>query len=613
MRAGQLIAGRYRLEEQIGAGGMGVVWRAVDEKTSRVVALKRAVSTATDDSERMHRRMRREARIAAKLRHPHVVAFIDEVVEGRERWLVMEYVPAQSLAQILDRAGPLLPRQVTHIGAQIASALEAVHAEGVVHRDIKPGNILITEDGTVKLTDFGISRPIYGDVTMTDNGVISGTVAFLASEVADGQEATPASDVFALGATLFAAVEGMPPFGTADNPLLVLRRAAAGDLLPVRRAGPLTPVLSALLQPDPAKRPDATAARQMLEELAPTSIDGAGPGGSCWPVGSSGRPRRARRRAAVVAVAACAATLAIAAGIVVSRPDGPPLASPPLATPRSEISDGRSADPCALTNTTVLAQFGKTIRESARGNFNRCDVVVQSSSGSQVDVKVQLEPTAGVPVDEPGRVKITPQPETRNSCLRIVQRNGQDQVTTKVTIDAKMASGPTSADLCAMADATATHAVTVLSRGAIPPRGNTFHPASLALVNACELLDPGTLRPVLGDSVLSPKIGFGEWKCRWQSTTSALSVDVAFERDSVNKQPEGRATRIGERDARVRPRSDGLECDVLVAHRDDVDDAGKPVKEKLLIKVSGPQPSDQLCGPAETLAAAAATQLPPLR
>ncbi len=119
----------------------------------------------------------------------------------------MEYAPAQSLAQILEQLGPLRPHQVTHIGGQIASALEEVHANGIVHRDVKPGNVLVTEDGTAKLTDFGISRPIYGDVTMTDSGPVGGTIAFLASEVADGEQPTPASDVFALGATLWQAAE----------------------------------------------------------------------------------------------------------------------------------------------------------------------------------------------------------------------------------------------------------------------------------------------------------------------------------------------------------------------------------------------------------------------
>jgi serine/threonine protein kinase len=190
---------------------MGVVWRAVDEQECREVALKRAARGVDADDERTRRQLRREAKNAAKLNCPHIVAFIDEVTEGAERWLVMEYVPSQSLAWLLDRTGALSPQHVTHIGAQIASALEAVHARGIVHRDIKPGNILVTANGTAKLTDFGISRSICGDVT-TDSGVVRGTVAFMASEVAAGEALTPASDVFSLGATLFAAVEGTPPF-----------------------------------------------------------------------------------------------------------------------------------------------------------------------------------------------------------------------------------------------------------------------------------------------------------------------------------------------------------------------------------------------------------------
>jgi eukaryotic-like serine/threonine-protein kinase len=325
VRTGQVIAGRYRLQAQVGSGGMGVVWRAVDEELGQVVAVKRAARPAGADNDRMRRRMRREAKIAAGLHHPHVVAFLDEVVDSHERWLVMKYVPSQSLAQILDGFGPLHPHQVTHIGVQIASALEAVHAQGIVHRDVKPGNVLVTENGTAKLTDFGISRPLCGDVTVTDSGVIGGTVAFLASEVADGEQATPASDVFALGATLFAAVEGIPPFGTADNPLLVLRRAAAGDLLPFRRAGPLAPVLSALLQPDPAKRPDAARAGQMLQELAAAGNAGSRP--LRWPVGAAGRPRRSRRRA-VATAGACVAALATVAGLLVFRPAGSTSAGP---------------------------------------------------------------------------------------------------------------------------------------------------------------------------------------------------------------------------------------------------------------------------------------------
>lgn len=240
----------------------------------------------------MRRRMRREARIAAALHHPHLVEFLEEVVDGHERWLVMEYVPSQSLAQCWT-AAPAPPERDTHRRADRQRA-----GGGARHRHHAPGRQAGQRtghrDGTAKLTDLGISRPIYGDVMVTDSGLIGGTVAFFASEVADGEEPTPASDVVALGATLFAAVEGIPPFGTADNPLLVLRRAAAVDILPFRHAGPLAPVLSALLQPDPAKRPDAARAWQMLQELAATLTDDEGSGPLQSPVVGVDRYRRRR-------------------------------------------------------------------------------------------------------------------------------------------------------------------------------------------------------------------------------------------------------------------------------------------------------------------------------
>jgi serine/threonine protein kinase len=310
---------------------MGEVWRAIDEQDGREVALKRATRGADAGSERTRRQLQREAKNAAKLNHPHIVAFIDEVTEGAERWLVMEYVPSQSLAHILDGAGALAPQHATHIGAQIAGALEAVHAQEILHRDVKPGNILVTEDGTATLTDFGISRSICGDVT-ADSGVVGGTPAFMAPEVARGEDATPASDVFSLGATLFKAVEGTPPFGNADNQRRTLHQAAEYKLLPFSRAGPLTLVLSALLQRDPTQRPDAAAAREMLQELATTLTD------RCplsWPVGNPRRPRRPRRR--VVAAGLCAVVV-IALGILMSFPDGGSITSS-LSVP----------DPCALT------------------------------------------------------------------------------------------------------------------------------------------------------------------------------------------------------------------------------------------------------------------------
>jgi eukaryotic-like serine/threonine-protein kinase len=480
VRTGELIAGRYRLKEIAGTGGMGMVWRAVDEQECRDVALKRAAPGAVAGDDRAHRRMRREAQIAAELHHPHIVAFINEVTEGPVRWLVLEYVPSQSLAQILERAGPLLPRHVTHIGMQIASALEAVHGHGILHRDVKPGNILVTEDGTAKLTDFGISRPICGDVTVTDSAVIGGTVAFLASEVADGKEPTPASDVFALGATLFAAVEGIPPFGTSDNPLLVLRRAAAGDLLPVHRAGPLTPVLSALLQPDPANRPDAAGARQLLEELAATL--GADEGPLRWPVRGLSCPRRSRRRAAY-ATGAVVAIVVTMAGLVAFRPGR----TSPNTT--AALGDAVMADPCALTDPSVLAQFGTATRDSAYGNFKRCDVLVSTKDGAQVDVSVEFEKPASPrgTREGPAPLQVVPLPENDRQCMHVVPLADQN----RVTITAELQRGPRPASLCALSSAASDRVVAVLGHGEVPRRGVPPSRESLAWVNACTLLDAG--------------------------------------------------------------------------------------------------------------------------
>src|SRR5262249_7167818 len=156
----------------------------------------------------------------------NVVTLHDLVDHDGDLWLVMEYVPARSLAAI----GTLSPDRVARIGVQLAGALEAVHAAGVVHRDVKPSNVLVTEDGPAKLSDFGISRANYGETTLTHSIEIAGTPGYLAPEVAHGSDATPASDVFSLGATLFAAVEGVPPVGTAGNPLVLVRRAANGEI-----------------------------------------------------------------------------------------------------------------------------------------------------------------------------------------------------------------------------------------------------------------------------------------------------------------------------------------------------------------------------------------------
>ena len=196
----------------------------------------------------------REGRIGARLQHPHVISMFDVVVHEDRPWLVMEYLPSKSLAAMLNETGPMAPREAAEVGRQVADGLAAAHAAGVVHRDVKPGNVLIADDGRVKLTDFGVSRAV-DDVQLTRTGLIAGTPAFLSPEVARGQVPTAASDIFALGATLYAAVEGHPPFGLDDNAYALLHKVATGSPEPPQQAGALTALIMRLLADDPEQRP----------------------------------------------------------------------------------------------------------------------------------------------------------------------------------------------------------------------------------------------------------------------------------------------------------------------------------------------------------------------
>ncbi|SDF67969.1 Serine/threonine protein kinase [Lentzea fradiae] len=253
------IGDRYTLLERIGSGAMGVVWRARDEVLAREVAVKQLI---TGD----HQRAMREARNAARLHHPHAIAVFDVVAsDDEEPWIVMEYLPSLSLSALIAQRGPLKPAQAASIGAKVASALAAAHNAGLVHRDIKPGNVLIGDDGTVKITDFGISKAS-GDGTMTDTGMIAGTPAYLAPEVARGEQPGEASDVFSLGATIYAAIEGESVFGPSDNSFGLIYRAASGQLRDPKNAGELTPLLMRLLAQDPKERPTAQEAAELLSE-----------------------------------------------------------------------------------------------------------------------------------------------------------------------------------------------------------------------------------------------------------------------------------------------------------------------------------------------------------
>ncbi len=263
------LGGRYRLDRQLASGGMGTVWQGWDERLRRPVAVKRmSVPAGLNQAERevaVNRAMR-EARIAARLHHPNAVQVFDVIDEGDSPCLIMQYVPSRSLQEVLQAHGPLSAEQVRRIGTQVAAALAAAHRAGIVHRDVKPGNVLIAEDGTAKITDFGISHA-FEEITLTSTGMVTGTPAFLAPEVARGAVAGFASDVYSLAATLYTAVEGTPPYGTDPNPMAVLHRVASGQPRPPTRSGPLTGLLTAMMAGDPAARPSMIDIGNALSDL----------------------------------------------------------------------------------------------------------------------------------------------------------------------------------------------------------------------------------------------------------------------------------------------------------------------------------------------------------
>ena len=272
-----LLADRYRLVRQVGRGGMGVVWEARDERLERPVAVKQLrpqVGLAPEEADLAKRRAMREARITARLHHRNAVPVFDVVEHEGQPCLVMQFVPSVPLSTRVREGGPLDVRETATVGAQVASALAAAHQLGIVHRDVKPGNVLLTDDGTAMISDFGISHAL-GDATLTSTGLVHGTLAYLAPEVARGASSTSASDVFSLGATLYAALEGGPPFGTDSNAIALLHRVASGEFPVPEHAGRLEPVLLEMLRADPAARPAMADVSARLSAIG-TGALGAG-------------------------------------------------------------------------------------------------------------------------------------------------------------------------------------------------------------------------------------------------------------------------------------------------------------------------------------------------
>ncbi|WP_308193741.1 MULTISPECIES: serine/threonine-protein kinase [Micromonospora] len=270
-----LIAGRYRLLDLVGRGGMGRVWRARDEMLHREVAVKEIVPPSwLADHERAEVRSRtmREARAAARLNHPAVVRLYDVVAVEGSPWIIMEYVPSRTLQDVVDAEGPLEPARAARIGLAVLDALQAAHTAGVLHRDIKPQNVLVAHDGRVMLTDFGLATFDGGDGAMTRPGMVFGSPQYVAPERAAEGVSTVAADLWSLGATLHAAVEGQSPYARSTA-MATLSALAAGPPDPAPHAGTLAPVLDGLLRRDPHERLDHETARRLLKTAATGRAD----------------------------------------------------------------------------------------------------------------------------------------------------------------------------------------------------------------------------------------------------------------------------------------------------------------------------------------------------
>ncbi|WP_405012936.1 serine/threonine-protein kinase [Kitasatospora sp. NBC_01539] len=265
---GRLLAGRYRLTEVLGRGGMGTVWRAEDEMLGRVVAVKELRMHGGVDEDEKHRlivRTLREAKATARIRHTAAVTVFDVVEEDERPWIVMELVESRSLADVIKDDGPLKPARAAEIALDVLGVLSAAHAHGILHRDVKPSNVLIGDDGRVVLTDFGIAS-VEGDTSVTSTGMLVGAPSYISPERARGRKPGPPADLWSLGGTLYAMVEGVPPYDRGSA-LATLTAVMTEDLTPPVNAGPLRPVIEGLLEKDPDLRLDASATRAALRRI----------------------------------------------------------------------------------------------------------------------------------------------------------------------------------------------------------------------------------------------------------------------------------------------------------------------------------------------------------
>ncbi|MEU1051050.1 serine/threonine-protein kinase [Streptomyces sp. NPDC005876] len=359
---GRVIAGRYRLRCRLGRGGMGVVWRATDELLGREVAVKALpFDEGLSVAEARQRRdsVLREARAVARLSHPHIIVVHDVVEDDERPYLVMELIHGGSLADRVAAHGPVDTAEAARIGLALLGALRTAHQAGVLHRDVKPSNVLVAEDGRVVLTDFGVAQ-VAGATTLTEAGSFVGSPEYTAPERMSGAGAGPHSDLWSLGALLCAALGGESPF-RRDSLSGIVHAVISEEIRPPAQVGPLLPLVRGLLERDPGRRLDAAGAERMLRAFLAT-------GRSPAPPAPDVRHSRRGLRMAVLLVAATAAAGVSAAALLIDGfgdgGDTPPTSVPgpvmpvrpsPSGVPTRTVTTAPSGVP---TRTVTTAPSG---------------------------------------------------------------------------------------------------------------------------------------------------------------------------------------------------------------------------------------------------------------
>lgn len=588
------VLGRYTLVRPVGAGSTGEVWLATDEKIGQYVALKRMSFgfLAGSDAAQTRQRALQEARLGARLRHhPNVVAIYDVESDQTDMWLAMEYLPSRSLRELVNEAGPRSVGEAATVGRDIASALIAAHQENILHRDVSPGNVLIG-GGQVKLADFGIAR-LVSDAAATKTGVVTGTLAYLAPELANGGRASFASDIFSLGATLYLALEGVSPYGSEDNLAQLFRRMSLGEIRPPLRAGPLAHLLWSMLRPDPRERPDLSTIREQLSQHA-TRIDGRSAGDQRPAVSADPPPAkkilRTRRAAAVAGGVALVVVLVAAGYAAYGRPAVQPVSQPSpaaLALP----ADRRLLDSCALFPTDALESLGNF--QVTRGVYlEGCQA---TSTTSAVSIYVL-----------PAEVK-SPRPagteELRGSLTLIHSfaqptADGQDRCDSTVILpDTGQFSFQANADqaahvdVCRFSSTVAGAAAWKLDARGVPLSGAVLKNYRLANVDACGLVDAEVVAAGPGLPA-GAAYSYGHFGCSWDSGTGKGNLDIAFVLLPRGSHLRDYSTVINGKLAYKREASGTYNknsCSIFLPVR------GTDPVEEVQVVVDTPQPVDQQC------------------